>query len=120
MLRRKSLHRSRNQKRARKAKSPASLAWELETRRLNRQNAAEQAQRELCAELSEPPQRPTNRNRDVLRFRVTVECLTDSQRVQITTREGPHGLTVSPTAVARQVFGVLAHYRPAKFLEKSC
>lgn len=114
MLRRKSLHRSRNQKRARKPKSPAALAWELETRRLNRVDAAEQAARDLAEEGAQSPIAPPPRPRDALRFRITVECLTDGERVRFTSAEGPHGLTVSPSLAGRKVAAILRHYRPIK------
>jgi hypothetical protein len=107
-LRRKSLHRSKNQRRT---LSAASLAWGNETRRLNRIARAEDAARDLQKEAAEPPIHPTAKR--TLRFRVTVECLTDGERVQFTAAEGPHGLTTSPTLAGRKVAAILRHYRPA-------
>jgi hypothetical protein len=107
-LRRKSLHRSKNQRRA---ISSASLAWGNETRRLNRIARAEDAQLDLEKQAGEPPIKPTGKR--ALRFRVTVQCLTDGERVQFTTAEGPHGLTISPTLAGRKVAAILGHYRPA-------
>lgn len=107
-LRRKSLHRRKNQRRA---LSAASLAWGNETRRLNRISKGEQAQRDLETEAAEPPIQPTGKRS--LRFRITVQCLNDGERVQFTTAEGPHGLTISPTLAGRKVAAILQHYRPA-------
>jgi hypothetical protein len=107
-LRRKSLHRSKNQRRT---LSAASLAWGDETRRLNRIDRAEDAAREIDSEASAPPMLPTGKR--TLRFRITVECLSDGERVRFTTTEGPHGLTTSPTLAGRKVAAILRHYRPA-------
>jgi hypothetical protein len=49
-----------------------------------------------------------------LRFRVTVECLTDGERVQVTTTESAHGFTVSPALMGRKVAAVIRGYRPAR------
>ena len=110
MLRRKSKWRSKNQRRARSA---ASIAWAEETRRLARQAKALAADAALLGEAAEPNVRPGKAPKGLLRFRVTIECLTDGERVQFTTAEGPHGLTISPSLAGRKVAAVLKHYRPA-------
>lgn len=109
MLRRKSKWRSKNQRRARSA---ASIAWAEETRRLARQAKALAADAALLAEAEEPQERPPPVSKNLLRFRITVECLTDGERVQFTTAEGPHGLTISPSLAGKKVAAILRHYRP--------
>ena len=37
----------------------------------------------------------------------------NGERVQFTTAEGPHGLTVSPTLAGRKVAAILRHYLPS-------
>jgi hypothetical protein len=109
MLRRKSKWRSKNQ---RKRLSPASRAWGAQTRLIARAENAARAEARLAAELSEPAAVSTV-SKKPLRFRVTVECLTDGERVQFTAAEGPHGLLVSPTLAGQKVAAILRHYRPA-------
>lgn len=104
-VRRKSLHRRKN---CAHAKKRANQRAAKERKRLER------AARDYdCApDLADAArcQLPEGRG---LRFRVTVECLTDGAKASFTTGEGPHGFTISPTLAARRVAVVLRHYRPA-------
>lgn len=102
-VRRKSLHRKRNCKHAKKrvnqraAKARHRIARALAPVDYN----AEPTEAEHCP-LPGPP----------LRFRVIVECLTDHERVAITTTELPHGWTISPTLCGQKVTKIINHYRP--------
>ena len=96
------MHRRRNNQRAAKERKRISRAAYVQSPEF----AAD-----LAAEVANDP-RPAPVSPPLLRFRVTIECLTDGERVQFTTAEGPHGLTVSPTLAGRKVTAVLRHYRP--------
>lgn len=52
--------------------------------------------------------------RSALRFRVTIECLTDGAKASFTTALGPHGFTISPTLAGQKTASVIANYRPAR------
>lgn len=104
-VRRKSMHRGKNCARAKKRTNQRAAK---ERRRLERaardyDYAPEIADAARCQPAATPG----------LRFRVTIECLTDGAKATFTTTEGPHGLTVSPTLAGRRVAAVLTHYRPA-------
>lgn len=73
-LRRKSKWRSKN-KMGRVQRCAASLAWEAQTRQANRDEAAAQLDREIDAELAEPPLVPMGKSCKPLRLRITVEVL---------------------------------------------
>lgn len=73
-LRRKSKWRSKNQRRRRQL-SPASRAWAAETRRLNRAQAAADAEARLAAEATDPPMVPAGAASKPLRIRITAEVV---------------------------------------------
>lgn len=103
-VRRKSLHRSANCKHAKKR---ANQRAAKERKRIERMNTPVDYSAEIAEATSCLP--PSGNS---LRFRVTVECLTDGERVRFITAEGPHGMTISPTLAGRKVAMVIAHYRP--------
>jgi hypothetical protein len=45
-------------------------------------------------------------------FRVIIICHDDGERVQFDTMRGPHGLTISPTLAGKKVAIVLSRYLP--------
>lgn len=45
-------------------------------------------------------------------FEITIRCLDDGESVKLRTHRYPWGLSISPTACARRVAAVLAHYEP--------
>ncbi len=99
-VRRKSIHRKRNNQRAAK-----------ERHRIARATFA--ASPEYAEQLTSgnqsalPKRKPSG-------FRVTIECFDDGERVQFTSFHGPHGLTVSPTLAGKKVSAILSFYKPAK------
>ena len=102
-VRRKSLHRQRN---TRNAKKRANQRAAKERHRIARALAPV----DYTAEITEAERCPLPGQS--LRFRITVECLADGERVQFTTAEMPHGWTVCPTLAGRKVAAVIKHYRP--------
>lgn len=104
-VRRKSLHRGNNCARTKKR---ANQRAAKERRRIARALAPDDFSAEVAraASCALPP------IGSALRFRITIECLTDGAKASFTTAEGPHGLTVSPSLAARRVAVVLQHYRP--------
>ena len=99
-VRRKSLWRSTNAKRAKK---------------FSNMRAAKERKR--LARLAAPAQMPDTSHtylppRIKPLFVITIRCR-DGERVRLLVREGPHGLLPSATTVARKVAAVLTHYRPA-------
>lgn len=106
-VRRKSLHRRKN---CAHAKHRANQRAAKERIRLDR------AARDYdhAPEIAEAVRCAASVSTKALRFRVTVECLSDGAKASFTTAEGPHGLTISPTLAGRRVAAVLMHYRPAK------
>lgn len=102
--RRNSLHRSANCKNAKKRANQRAVK---ERRRIERATtpcdyAIELAEASLCTVPA-----PSG-----LRFRITVECLTDGEKSSFTTSEGPFGLTVSASVCGQRVAKVLQFYRP--------
>jgi len=75
MLRRKSLWRSKNQRHSSRVKSPAAKEREAETRRLNRIENSIFAEREIIAEINEPPMSTLGKIKSNLKIRLTVEVL---------------------------------------------
>lgn len=99
-VRRKSLHRSANAKRAKKFRA---------MRAAKERKRIERAQRdEPMPDVSHvifPPGKPSG-------FRVSITCLDDGERVSFTAHRTPWGsLSVSPTLAGRKVACVLKHYR---------
>jgi len=105
---RKSLHRSRN---AKHAKKRANQRAAKERKRIARAVSP--------APYDDYPFTVTHTHAQPSGFRVTIECLDDGERVQFTTVRGPHGLTISPTLAGQRVFAVLRHYLPAKLHTKA-
>ena len=102
-VRRKSLHRKRNCKHAKKrANQRAAKARHRLARAL--------APVDYAAEIAEAERTPMPG--PALRFRVTVECLNDHERVALTTTELPHGWTISPTLCGQKITKIISHYRP--------
>ena len=101
-VRRKSIHRKRNNQRAAKTKmrlervAHATLPEYTDTMIVN---AAKFSKREMLA---------TRRSG----FRVIIICHDDGQRVQFDAMNTPYGLTISPTLAGRKVATVLANYKP--------
>ena len=104
---RKSLHRSRNSKQAKKR---AAQRAAKERHRLARASFAVSAEYAAALVAASPPCAPTPATRSG--FRVTITCLDDGERVQFDSARGPFGLTVSPTLAGRKVAAVLRHYLP--------
>lgn len=100
-VRRKSLHRSANAKRAKKM---AAMRAAKERKRLVRL-AAEPTLPDTAHTYRPPPLAPL--------FVVTIRCR-DGERVQLRLFENLHGrgLTPSATLAARKIAAVLTHYRP--------
>lgn len=101
-VRRKSLHRRRNAKQAKK--------------RANQRAAKE---RKRLARLAVEHTLPDTAHGTTIKlkpsgFRIAIECLDDGERVSFTAARGPHGLTVSPTMAGRKVATVLKYYVPAR------
>jgi hypothetical protein len=96
---RKSSGRSYNQKRA---KHRANQRAAKERKRLARLGEVIP----YPAHLPSPPD-------SSLRFKITIECLTDGERSSFTTAETALGWSISPTLAAQKVAMVLKHYRPA-------
>lgn len=92
--------------------SPAACERAAQKRAQTRADRAADAEASLLAEATEKLPECTPRNRPVLRFRVTVECLTDGAKASFTTCELLDGLSISPTLAGRRVSAVLKHYRP--------
>lgn len=101
-VRRKSIHRKRNNQRAAKARKRldrvAHISSPEYTDAVN-VNAAKFSGREILA---------TKRSG----FRVIVICHDDGERVQFDAMNVPYGLTISPTLAGRKVAMVLANYKP--------
>jgi hypothetical protein len=103
-VRRKSLHRKRNCKHAkRRANQRAAKA----RKRIERATAPIDHSIELAAADRCPMPAAS------LRFRITIECLSDGERATFTTAEVPFGWTVSPTLCGQKVAKIISHYRPA-------
>lgn len=101
-IRRKSLHRSANAKR-----------WK---KRAN-QRAAKERKRIECVMREEPMPDVSGCYVPPLKmtgFRITIECLDDSERTSFKTMRGPFGLTISPTACAEKLRVLLSNYEPVK------
>jgi hypothetical protein len=100
-LRRKSLHRSRNQKHAKKR---ANQRAAKERHRIAR--ALADPVLPDCSHVEIAKAKPSG-------FRITIECLDDDgERATFTTARGPFGLTISATDAGRRVSSVLLHYKP--------
>jgi hypothetical protein len=99
-VRRKSLHRSANAKRARKF---SNMRAAKERKRIARLSA--EITLPDIAHLFDPtPVKPL--------FIVTIRCR-DGAVERLRIYHGPHGLSPSPTKAARKIATVLTHYRPA-------
>lgn len=99
-VRRKSLWRSQNSKRARKF---ANMRAANERKRLAR----------LAAEPTQPDTSHTYvPKRTPPLFTVTIRCR-DGERVRLAIREGAHGLKPCANTAAKKIAAVLMHYRPA-------
>ena len=99
-VRRKSLHRSANAKRAKKFAA---------------MRAAKERQR--VARLSVEPTLPNTAHtyqppKLAPLFVITIRCC-DGESARLRIYHGPHGLFPSPTKAARKLAAVLSHYRPA-------
>ena len=99
-VRRKSLWRSQNSKRARKF---ANMRAAKERKRLARL-AAEPTQPE-ASHAYVPKRTPPL-------FTIAIRCR-DGERVRLAIHEGAHGLVPSATTAAKKIATVLMHYRPA-------
>jgi hypothetical protein len=103
-LRRKSLHRSRNQKHAKKR---ANQRAAKERHRIAR--ALADPVLPDCSHVVTAKAKPSG-------FRITIECLDDGERASFTTARGPFGLMVSATECGRRIASVITHYQPAAAL----
>ncbi len=100
-VRRKSLHRIANSKRA---KFRANQRAAKERLRMERAFSEEPMPDTLHCCL--PSTKPSG-------FRVSITCLDDGERVSFTAARGPFGLTISPTLAGRKIAAVMANYQPA-------
>lgn len=104
-VRRKSLHRKKNCKHAKKRANQRAAKERI---RIERAGTPRDYSEEVAiAARCTPPLA------SALKFRITIECLTDGERVQFTTAEGPHGFTISPTLAGAKVATTIRLYRPA-------
>ena len=103
-VRRKSLHRRKNCKHAKKRANQRAAKERIRIERAG-------TPRDYSEEIADAA-RCTPPVGSGLKFRITIECLTDGERVQFTTAQGPHGFTISPTLAGAKVATTLRLYRP--------
>jgi len=106
---RKSLHRSKNRIRLKKR---ANQRAAKERRRQER--AAQPRDHSQDLALAERANRAKISSPGGMGFRVTIECLADGERTSFTTRETPHGMTISASLCGAKVANVILGYRPSR------
>jgi len=102
----KSLHRSKNGKLWKKRANQRAAKERHRIARAAFAASPEYADQLIAGKTPPPKRKPSG-------FRVTIECLDDGERVQFTSFNGPHGLTVSPTLAGKKVSAILSFYKPA-------
>lgn len=99
-VRRKSLHRRANVKRALRFARMRAAKERIRLERLARDEPMPDT-----SHVVTPRIKPSG-------FRVTIQCLDDGERVSFTATRLPWGLSISPTLAGRKVATVLRHYLP--------
>ena len=103
---RKSLHRSKNGKLWKKRANQRAAKERHRIARADFAASPEYAEQLIAGNTPQPKRKHSE-------FRVTIEFLDDGERVQFTSFNGPHGLTVSPTLAGKKVSAILSFYKPA-------